>query len=265
MKAEERHKMKTNDLAESIEHLPDYLRTHGPRIAVIVVAVLVVGIGWLWWSNSVQAAKHQQVEKLHELLVTIDTLQGMTAYQSRQATAPGQDTSQAFPVSYSANVMLQSLGELAEQAKGTPVAATAILQQAEVMRSELLYAGRAISANDKQEICNAVKALYEHVIELHSGSPVATGAARMGLGLVAEELGNWDQARDIYQKLASETNTPIAATAFPAAAKQRLADLDSLSEPLAFAPAKAIPVAETILKPDLSIVPATDLPSAPQE
>lgn len=265
MKAEERHKLKTNELAESLGHLPEYLRTHGTRILIVIVVVLVVGIGGLWWSKSAQAAKLQQVERLHELLMSIDREQAMTAFQSRQATAAGQDATQAFPPSYGSSVLVRSLAELAAQAKGTPVAATAILQQAEVMRSELLYAGRVFSAAEKEKICTAVRALYEQVIELHSGSAVATGAARMGLGLVAEELGQWDAARQIYQKLASETETPVAATAFPSAAQQRLAALDSYREPLVFAPAPLLPLTEMLPEMNLGNVPLADLTPAPQE
>ena len=52
MKAEERHRLKTNELAESLQHLPEYLRKHGSKILTWVIVGLIVVVSVSWYFRS---------------------------------------------------------------------------------------------------------------------------------------------------------------------------------------------------------------------
>ena len=252
MKAEERHKLKSNELAESLEHLPEYLRTHGSRLLIGTVVVLVVVIGGLWWWNARAAAHEQQAEDLHKFLIEGDRLQVMAAFQAQQLMSGGQEGAWAGSAGYSAAEMVARLQELASDAVGTNLGGTAMLQQAELLRSELMYSSRPINASEKEAICQRAETLYSQVIAEYGDSVILRGAAQMGQALIAEERAQWDTAREIYEKLSAEIGTAMGATIYPDQARKRLMLLESLVEPVVF---KAASAAVEMGGADISPVP----------
>ena len=63
MKAEHRHELKTNALAEWIAHLPQWAREQGKMVIYIsVVAVLVIGSGLWYWRKITVESVQQQLE-----------------------------------------------------------------------------------------------------------------------------------------------------------------------------------------------------------
>ena len=239
MKAEERHKLKSNELAESLEQVPAYLRAHGSKLLAGTVVVLVVVIGGLWWWNSQAAAQEQRAADLHELLIDGDRLQVMAAFQARQSMSGGPEAAWAGSVGYSSAEMVARLEELAGEAVGTNLGGTAMLQQAEVLRSELMYATREINASEKEAICQRAEKLYSQVVAGYGDSVILSGAAQMGRGLIAEERAQWDKAREIYGKLAAESGTAMGGTIYPDQARERLILLESLVAPVVFKAASA--------------------------
>ena len=258
MKAEERHKMKSNELAESLEHVPDYLRAHGPRLLTGAVVVLVVLVGGWWWLSARAEADHRRHDALHGLLMDGEKAQMTAALRSAQLSNEGDADMGLPPNSYDGADLAKAWEELAAEAPGTGLAGTALLNQAEALRGQLLYSDQPSSAAQREEICGEVEALYMRVIAEHQSEGVLSGAAQLGLGLIAEERRQWDKAREAYEKLTADSEAAWAGTVYPGQARKRLAKLDELKQPVEFGEAPAVTEPEAAEPIDEILPPLED-------
>jgi len=71
---------------------------------------------------------------------------------------------------------------------------------------------------------------YNKVISDYADQPLAVARARLGLGKIYEDLGQWDKAREIYQAIAAQTSGTNAD--FAQLAKARLDHLDQWKIPI---------------------------------
>jgi tetratricopeptide (TPR) repeat protein len=211
---EHRHELKTNELADWIVHLPDFLRRNWAQIigvTLIVIALLVIPIFKRTRSN---AALTQQTETTQ--LIQKIAQEKVTAIRS-QSTGILDAQSQLL-------VVANSLEDAANKARKPYAAALALIKRGEALRADLHYqSGRVERSAVVAQIDQAKKA-YESAIEKAQGNSTLIAMARMGLGLCAEEVGNFDQAKEIYKQIAAGAD--FAGTVFPAQAQLRLDFMD---------------------------------------
>ena len=116
-----------------------------------------------------------------------------------------------------------SLEIAAKEAKNPLQAALALIKQGEALRAELHYNVDDLEMEVvKSQIAQAEKA-YENAIDKakgEKGAPPFIAMARFGLGLCAEEVGDFAKAREIYESIA--TNSELEGTVFPVQAQFRL-------------------------------------------
>ncbi len=108
-----------------------------------------------------------------------------------------------------------------------------------------------------QQLASAEDA-YHHALGFPEERVVA-GGARMGLGVVAEDRGNWDDARKQYAALSDATG-PFAGTAFASMAADRLSKLDQYKDAPRLATGAAPDFANPLPSADTSFM----LPSTPE-
>jgi len=245
MKAKERHKLKSNDLVDNLREIGEYLQKHGNRILTVVAVALILAGGGLWFYKSKAKARSMHLTQLQNLMVQADVLQATAAGNARDP--------QQFSLNSAYNIdrVVGSLGELAQEEAGTPVSRLALLQQAENLRSELLFSNRAVSEQERSQLCEKAEQIYQRILTEHPQDIVSVTSAKMGLACIAEELGHWDKARQIYQEIsAGGKEDRLAGTVFPLQASKRLELLDKISVPIEFPPA---PVEKI---PGLSVEPS---------
>jgi tetratricopeptide (TPR) repeat protein len=225
MKSDHRHELKTNELAEWLGNLPQWTKENLTTILVIL-AVVVGGVTFLIWrsynKNVVQAQEHLEFSNLLNQLSIIEG-------QIPSAQAEGQDLS--AQLIQPAN----SLGSFAHNTSNSQMAALALIKQAEALRTELHYRPGVVSGQDLKDWINHAKTAYTEAIQKASDNATLRAEAEFGLGLCEEELGNFEEARKIYQGIVA--NDKFEGTIAKAAAKHRLEIMADYRQRVVFKPA----------------------------
>ena len=130
------------------------------------------------------------------------------------------------------------------------MAALALIKRAEALRAELHF------GNVEEEYfttqTNEAKNSYTEALQRCPEDPSLAAAAKLGIGLCEEELGNFEQARQIYQEIAS--NPDFKPTIAAVQAKYRIATMADYEQKIVFGPAPK-PTAAT--QPTTQIKPPT--------
>ena len=259
MKAEHRHELKTNELAEWLSNLPQWTKENLTTI-IIILAVIVVALAFYVryrYNKSLVADEQLEFTNLLNQL-------SVSKMQVLSAQAEGRDLS--FILLQPAN----SLGNFAQNAKNDRMAALALIKQAEALRTELHYRPGTVSNDDLTSQINQAKAAYTEAIQTRlqgTSNPSLMAAAEFGLGLCEEELGNFEKAQQIYQTVAA--NPDFEGTVAVVQAKNRLETMADYKQKVIFKLAPA-PPADSLLqsktagaaaKPTIQIKPIdTNLP-----
>lgn len=243
MKSEHRHELKTNELAEWLVNLPQWTKENLTTILVIL-AVVVVGVTFLIWRSY-----NKNIVLVRENLEFSNLLNQLSAIESQipGAQAEGRDLSfQLIPAA-------DSLGSFAQNTSNSRMAALALIKQAEALRTELHYRPGLISEQDLTDRVNQAKTAYTEAIQKSSDSATLRAAAEFGLGLCEEELGNFEEAKKIYQGIVAKDG--FEGTVAKAAAKHRLETMADYRQKVVFKPAPTPAPAAATSQPTIQMQP----------
>ena len=247
MKAQERHKLKTNELAQTLSHLPEYLKKYGNHLLIGLAVLVVLIVAGFWWHNARLDAQRQRVILLGDLLARRNVEQNNAAYQAQLGQA-GQQPDLANIQPYDGQALADSFAQLAAQAPNTGFATTALLAQAESLRSQLYFPASDLDSQQLADIRDRAQTLYQQIISLYPQDYRAVGQAQLGLGLLAEGQADWEKARQIYDAIIADADGKLAGTPYPMATRQRLSKFKELQRTVLFA--------EAIPQPALQPLPA---------
>lgn len=249
MRAEHRHELKTNELAQWLFNLPEWSQKN-LRTIIYVTVVIVVVLGAYWYQ------KYQKTVVATREQATVTGLIGQIPSQEMQVA---QAASQGTDASYT---LLQISGELknfAQISRQDSLKALSLIKEAQILRAELQFRQGTVIQQDVDTQVNKAKADYTEALTYLKKSQDRSleAQARFGLGLCEEDLGNYDQAKTIYKEVAQEP--AFEGTVASAAAKYRLATMDfHINAKIALKPAPpapAIPAQEQPLGPRRDLVP----------
>ncbi|MFA5865549.1 MAG: tetratricopeptide repeat protein [Phycisphaerae bacterium] len=187
MKAHDRHDLKKNDLADTLGHIQRFFIEHGSKVLAVAVLVLVIIAAAFYFAHSSRMARIQAWEQL-------------LAMQSGQ----------------NANFKPDDLRVLAQQTSDRQVAAFAWKALGDILSREHLTGGEKALASQAEQA-------YETVINNYPEFPLVSGGAKMGLGVLYEDTGRWDQAKQIYEQI--RENQAFAGTGLPDLARARIENL----------------------------------------
>ncbi|MHC4741880.1 MAG: tetratricopeptide repeat protein [Planctomycetota bacterium] len=191
MKAEHRHELKTNALAEWLAHSPDWARQN--LIYIVIVGATIVGLGvYVFWRG------HTKSARLDEQYSFTGVVNQLSNYKMQILGSQGEAADQSF-------LLLNPVGPLEDFARGTDddnLAALALIKKAEAVRSQLHYRRETVNRTDLTSQIEQAKQSYTRALDRAGNNASLTAAAKFGLGLCEEELGNFDQARKIYTEIA---------------------------------------------------------------
>ena len=117
------------------------------------------------------------------------------------------------------------------------MAALALIKRAEALRAELHYGN--VEEDYLITQTNLAKASYAEALEKCPKIPSLAATAKFGLGLCEEELGNFEQARQLYQDVAG--NSDFESTLATIRAKRRLETMADYQQKIVFKPAPKPP------------------------
>jgi len=238
MKAEHRHELKTNELAEWLANFPKWFKENLKTIIyVAVVAILVIAAaGYKWYTKNVQLVRQRR--NLTKLISDIPRIKAQVI----------QSQSQGTDYSYLLIRTAEELKTLAGNVKGDEMAAVALTERAEILRSELHYRSTAASSEEVKRQINQAKKAYNDAIKEARYVPALKAKATFGLGLCEEELGNFDGARKIYEDITE--NSEFEGTAAVQLANVRLQSMQNYRQKVVF---EARPIPPTPPEPNMPI------------
>jgi len=243
MKADHRHELKTNELAEWLGNLPQWTKENLTTIIVISAVIVTAAIFYIHRSYSKRVVAAEQLEFTNLL----NQLSGSKT-QILRAQALGRDLS--FMLLQPAN----NLRTFAQTANNDRMAALALIKQAEALRTELHYRPGTVSKQDLTAQINQAKASYADAIEKSSFNPSLTAKAKFGLGLCEEELGNFAGAEQIYRDIAANPN--FEGTVSAVQVKRRLDTMTDYKQKVVFKPSPQKPTPAELPQPMIQIKPA---------
>ncbi len=251
MKPEHRHELKTNDLAEWLAHLPQWFEQNRNTIIYVAVAVIVVAGYFLWFNYQKNVVAVRKKTYFTQVLTQLPARKARILY----------GYSQGIDVSFELLDLAKELSALAQTTKNIKMAAIALIEQGQILRTELHYRLKSPDQNELQSQITQAQNTYNKALNILAPNdedkakklyPSLTAEAKFGLGLCEEELGNFEEAKKIYGEI-TET-AELKNTTAAAQAKLRLDTMDEYEEKIAFKPAPR-PLPETLTIPQELLQP----------
>lgn len=233
MKSEERHELKTNELAEWIANFPEWAKENTGNIAYAAIVIIIVGVAaYFKWYRPTHTISREQIE--------MSQLAGQVEMGKIQVAASKNQT-QSNPEVFRSTA--DRLGAVAGQLSRPEYAAFALIKQGEALRAELHYASADFAADPNALAfqVNKAKTCYQQAFEKASANPQLAAMAQFGLGLCEEELGNFENARKIYHDILQNEN--YAAAVIVSMARERAADMNDYKGKFVFVETAQTPVA----------------------
>ena len=236
MKSERRHELATNELADWVTHFPEYVKKN--RSTIIIIAAFVVAIGiysYYYYYIRGAAAAGKTNEKLTSLL----------EFPRRNKERAAQGYVQGPAVSDEFIMTASQLGTIAMDLEQTsPVlSAIALIKQAETLRADLHYRAEEAPQDITKYQIGQAKDIYQKALDIAGENMTIEVMAKFGIGLCAEELGDFDAALQIYQKIATEAR--YESSPYSAKAKLRAATIDDYKSEVFFTQPAAIDTPDT--------------------
>lgn len=265
MKAQRRHELQENELAKVIKRAPSFWQQSGGKILALLIAVLVIALLIQFRRSSNREAHAQAIEGLSNARALIDELKASALMIGMEPAEPaGLRRKQYF------NDATNIIGEVTRLTDDRQLTAEALLA-----RGDLNWAAAtlpelpgsatqpALQFNRKESLDSAAEA-YRTVVDNYGDIKQAAVAARLSLGAIAEERGQWDEAKAIYEKVAAEAKDQPA---YAELARARLQILEQLRNPVILATPSTLPaIPPLVAAPTTATMPmgaATTAPAAP--
>jgi hypothetical protein len=203
MKAERRHELQTNTLDRTIRNLPEYWREHGSKIALAVIAVLlVIVLVRMYFTNRAEKAA-RVAENLSVARSAISGLRDSVFWSSERMSAADikkRTDEVRQDVDKTLNEVLNEAPDVAQQA------------EVSVLRGDLYYAlsmfGESPEATTQpaKDLMKEAEKRYNEVIQQAGSIPsTLTARARFGLAAIAENQHNFDAARAHYEAIQKDS------------------------------------------------------------
>jgi tetratricopeptide (TPR) repeat protein len=258
MDAEHRHELKTNELATWISNLPEMLKQNSN----ILIGGALILIGLISWPLLSNRAREKDLLEQSETTNSIQMLDRDTIQAVTQSGQDAQARQQALSLLL---VNAESLLEKADKLDNNELAALSRIKGAQAIRTELQLRREEVPAETVETQIKKASDAYDKAFS-EAKTPQVKGLAQLGKALCLEELGQTDQASQLYQEIVK--NEAYGPTIVPAQARTRLDVLAHKTGAVYFAPAPVVQTpAQTTLapaaEPVIEAVPV-EIPAAPQ-
>lgn len=261
MDAEHRHELKTNELANWLGQLPEWTKKNSNMI----IGLGLILIGLLTWPLLSRMAKDKDLSNQTQTTNAIQKLENDVIRIATDKTSDAPAKQQALSMLLvDADLLIAE----ADKLDAPDLAAMARIKAAQAIRTELQLRPEEVPAETVETQIKKAQDAYQKAFD-QAQTPQVKAMAQLGLGLCTEELGQTQQAAEIYNQIIK--NEQYAATVIPAQAQERLNFLDENIGKVYFAPAPAAPEtpeAPAAVAPEsgpaLDAAPAPVIPAAPQ-
>ena len=229
MKAEERHEVQENELAGGIYGVPNFLRNYGSYLLLGVALILLGYQAYNWYQTD-------QRRKLEGAWTELTEASGVFGNSRGSDPAKLRSLISKYEIHNVQALAYVALGDfyLDTLNYGEPPAG----------------AGK-LNITPQQADQQAFEA-YDRVVTDYADQPLALVRARLGLGRLYENRGQWDKAKTQFEAILDKSSG-FADTAFAAEAQRHLDHAAEWAKPVKFGPPS----------PTAATTPAVNIPIGP--
>jgi tetratricopeptide (TPR) repeat protein len=223
MKAEHRHELKTNELADWLGNLPQWCKDNIVSIIAVAIAIVLSAGAYYYFGSRRQSLSVAEQQRFTQLVTQM--------LQSKREVMVMHEQDKG-DTSFTLLTLAKDLVSFSNTAKDPQRSAFALVQAGEAVRSELHYRSKPISAGEKKQQIDLAKGHYNNALLKGLDSPSFEAMARFGLGLCEEEMGNFTEAERIYTEIISNSDYEYAPALLKA--KDRISTLEQYQKPVIF-------------------------------
>ncbi len=213
MKTERRQDLRTNELSEQLADIGEYVKRNAIVLTIVVVAAAVLVIGGLAYARSQRNLLTDAWNHLNRADASTDVA---TLVERSQSVAE-QNVDRTLTETALLNVSALCLREDALSSPDGPA-----------------DAATPAPTGSTIDWAKTAKEAASQVVERFPDDPVAAGQAMLTLGILAENQGDFEQARSWYQKMLQDER--IASLPLHRQAQYRMAGIERWSIPVEFPP-----------------------------
>lgn len=213
MRAERRHELQTNELAQQIDVFGDYIKKHAGMLTAIFAGAVIVVVGIFWMARQRQNTVLAGWSTLNDSELLSDPTMAIDKYR-----------------------------QVAEEAATPALAIEAWLKVGETAMTQHISPSK--TATSQQDWSQIATDAFTKIVQKYEDHPIATAVSRLSLGILAENKGQTEAAREQYEKVVADKR--IALTPYPAQARFRIDHLEEWTKPIEFPPP---PIAAATIPP----------------
>lgn len=258
MKTERRHDLKTNALARRLESFPDYWREYGNKVLLVVIVFLIAYLAVRYYNDKKARAAQDVANSLEIIQTQLGQLDQLSMSYLRSDAASLSDL--RLKISGSAH---DAINTILNSSRDPNIIAHAYAAQGDLdwklanmpdppgatTRPELKIPNRPGLLNDAKDA-------YSKVLQPpYNQNTLDVFSARLGLAAIAENQGQWDEAKTQYTAIADGNFPP----GFREFAKGRLNQLPDYQKPVLLTPPPEASTEPSILGPE---APAMSQPAS---
>ena len=255
MKTKRRHELRENTLARVITKTPSFWQDSGGKFLIGAIVLLAIVLLVRYRISSGRVATAQAGDNLAMARNLIDDLEASGQY----AVPPAQLAAHRKQAFGEAANFIEEAGRLSDD---PGVGAESLVAKGDLnwtMANLASLPGAATQPSlqvtrDPADLINAAADAYKQVLEKYADNKQAVIAARFGLAAIAENRGDWDAAKTQYQQIIA---TPGITQAYLEQARERLAKLPTLAQPVLLAAPTTAPSSLTPELPPFIAAPHT--------
>jgi hypothetical protein len=238
MKAQRRHELKTNTLAEALAKAPHAGQRYGTVALTAAIGVLLVVFLVRYRLTATQQRLARATDNLAICREDIDQIKSLAP---TAALAP--DISQATELYRDTSSRLDSV--LADADSSSKVAAEALVARGDLnwyMASVALSTTQpSTEAQSPSDMLGGAQAAYQQVISAYPQEYFSVATARFGLAAIAENRMDWDEAKRQYQAVLDDSESGVS---YHRLAQSMMATLEQLRQAAVIAgPSSSLPSA----------------------
>jgi hypothetical protein len=212
MKADRRHQLQTNELARQLETFPETLKRHANKI-ILAVTVLVVVIFFLRYRNEQQQMKRLAVANAMAVAQTYPAALRSLDWQN---LAPREIAQRRKQVIEDTNDAIETLLRDAEGDNAAAMRAEAMVARGDLnwsLANALELPGATTEPalklpRAREEYLKTASDAYADVVRSYASQITAWTSAQFGLAAIAENRGEWDKAKEIYNAVIANKDVP---------------------------------------------------------
>lgn len=217
MKTERRQDLRTNELSEQLADIGEYVKRNAVALTIVVVAAAVLVVGGLAYARS----QRNRLMDAWNQLNRADASTDVATLVERSQSVAAQNVDPSLTEAALLNVIALCLRE---EALSSPDDAT----------DAAAAVAAPASAESTIDWAKTAKEAASQVVERFPDDPVAAGQAMLNLGILAENQGDFEQARSWYKKVIEDER--IAGLPLHRQAQYRSAGVERWSIPVEFPP-----------------------------